>query len=145
MESAARCVLRCRGRRPEHLDRALTRPRHRPDGPHARRCCGAQADQRGARHDRRGHQHEWGEAMIYARVCASSVLSAGVLSVVYLNAAAQKPQSPPASFESLNVCERIPGESVAGAVSGHLLDVKPVNIKGFAPARCIYGIDVEKK
>jgi hypothetical protein len=56
-----------------------------------------------------------------------------------------KPPAPPASFESVNVCERLPSEAVAGAVGGRALDAKPVNIKGFAPARCVYGIEIDKK
>jgi len=54
--------------------------------------------------------------------------------------AAARAQEP--GFETTNVCQRVPGEDVATAVKGTLLDVRPVNIAGFAAARCVYGIDV---
>ncbi len=40
VEPAARDLLRCRCRRPEHLDRAVAGSRHRPHGPYARATCG---------------------------------------------------------------------------------------------------------
>jgi hypothetical protein len=46
------------------------------------------------------------------------------------------------SFEKVNICTRVPGEAVAAAVSGKLLETRPVNIKDFAAARCIYGIEI---
>lgn len=49
---------------------------------------------------------------------------------------------PPASFESVNVCERVTGEAVAKAVGGQLLEARPVNVKGFASARCVYRVTV---
>lgn len=58
---------------------------------------------------------------------------------------AQKPKAPPQaaeSFATINVCERVPGEEVATAVKGKLIDVRPVNIAGFEAARCVYGIDL---
>jgi hypothetical protein len=53
------------------------------------------------------------------------------------------PPPPPKSFESVNVCERIPGSELAGAVGGRLLETRPVNIKDFAPARCVYTIEIK--
>jgi hypothetical protein len=52
-------------------------------------------------------------------------------------------QPGPASFERVNVCERVPGEAVATAVSGKLIDVRPVNTSGMTAARCVYGITIE--
>jgi hypothetical protein len=52
-------------------------------------------------------------------------------------------QADPASFERVNVCERVPGEAVATAVSGTLIDVRPVNTAGMTAARCVYGITIE--
>jgi hypothetical protein len=57
-------------------------------------------------------------------------------------AARDQTPGPPASFESVNVCERITGDALAKAVGGRLLDTRPVNIKNFAPARCIYGVEI---
>jgi hypothetical protein len=42
----------------------------------------------------------------------------------------------------VNVCERVTGDAVAGAVKGRLLDARPVNVKDYASARCIYGVDI---
>jgi hypothetical protein len=57
---------------------------------------------------------------------------------------AQTPAAvPPASFETVNVCERVTGESVAKAVAGKLLDVRPINVKGFVAARCIYRVEID--
>jgi hypothetical protein len=47
------------------------------------------------------------------------------------------------SFESLNVCERVPSAEIAKAVSGRPVDSRPVNVKGLTAARCVYGIDIE--
>lgn len=46
------------------------------------------------------------------------------------------------SYESLNVCEKVPAAELAAALAGRVLDAKPVNIKGFAAARCVYGIEI---
>jgi hypothetical protein len=46
------------------------------------------------------------------------------------------------SYESLNVCERVPIAEIAKALSGRALDAKPVNVKGFVAARCVYGIEI---
>lgn len=50
--------------------------------------------------------------------------------------------APPASFESVNACERVPGEAVAKGLAGRLLETRPINIKDFAPARCIYTVEI---
>jgi hypothetical protein len=47
------------------------------------------------------------------------------------------------SFESLNVCERLPSAEIAKALSGRAVDARPVNVKGLTAARCIYGIEIE--
>jgi hypothetical protein len=47
-----------------------------------------------------------------------------------------------ASFETVNVCQKVPGIAVAASVAGRPLDERPVNIKGFNAARCIYGIEI---
>jgi hypothetical protein len=46
------------------------------------------------------------------------------------------------SFETLNVCERVPPADVAAVVSGRALDGRPVNVKGLTAARCVYGIEI---
>jgi hypothetical protein len=46
------------------------------------------------------------------------------------------------SYESLNVCERVPPAEVAAAVSGRPVDQRPVNPKGLTAARCVYGTEV---
>lgn len=61
-------------------------------------------------------------------------------------ASAQKPSTPAVSangFETTNVCERVTGESVATALKGQLLDVRPVNLMGLPTARCVYGVDID--
>jgi hypothetical protein len=73
------------------------------------------------------------------------ILALLMLCSVAARADFQKPASPagpPDSFESVNVCERVTGDAVAGAVGGRLLDTRPVNVKDFASARCIYGVDI---
>jgi hypothetical protein len=47
------------------------------------------------------------------------------------------------SFESLNVCERVPSAEVAKALSGRPVDARPVNVKGLTAARCVYRIEIE--
>jgi hypothetical protein len=61
-----------------------------------------------------------------------------------ISAVAQKRPAPAvaATFENVNVCERVTGEMVATTVKGTLLDARPVNISGLASARCVYGIDM---
>ena len=46
------------------------------------------------------------------------------------------------SFETVSVCARVPGEAVAAALAGKLLDARPVNVKDFTAARCVYGIEI---
>ena len=46
------------------------------------------------------------------------------------------------SYESLNVCEKVPAAELATALAGRALDAKPVNIKGLVAARCVYGIEI---
>jgi hypothetical protein len=46
------------------------------------------------------------------------------------------------SYESLDACRRIPAAAVAAAVSGRPVDDRPINVKGFDAARCVYGIDI---
>jgi hypothetical protein len=50
---------------------------------------------------------------------------------------------PQKSFESLNVCERVPSAEIAKALSGRPIDARPVNVTGFVAARCVYGIEIE--
>lgn len=79
------------------------------------------------------------------RAIGLSVALATVLGAMSAPARAQKPATAPQatnSFEMTNVCERVPGEEVATAVKGKLLDVRPVNVAGYASARCIYGVDI---
>ena len=40
------------------------------------------------------------------------------------------------------MCERVPSTAVAEAVSGRPVDAKPINSKGLAAARCVYGIEI---
>jgi len=47
------------------------------------------------------------------------------------------------SFESLDVCERVPSAEIAKALSGRPVDARPVNVKGLTAARCVYGIEIE--
>jgi hypothetical protein len=67
-----------------------------------------------------------------------AALGAGV--VLALAAAAGSAQQ--TSYESLNVCEKVPAAELATALAGRVLDAKPVNIKGFVAARCVYGIEI---
>ncbi len=60
-----------------------------------------------------------------------------------IGAMAQTPAAS-ASFEKVNVCERITGDMVATTLKGKLLDVRPVNIAGFASARCLYGVEMSE-
>ena len=55
---------------------------------------------------------------------------------------AQTAATPPASFETVNACERVTGEAVAKALAGKLLDARPVNVKGFVAARCVYRVEI---
>ena len=50
--------------------------------------------------------------------------------------------SPPASFEAVNVCERVSGDAVAKALEATLLEVRPVNVKGLTAARCVYRLQM---
>lgn len=53
------------------------------------------------------------------------------------------PTPPSKGFQTTNVCERVTGESIATALEGQLLDVRPVNLMGLPTARCVYGIDID--
>jgi hypothetical protein len=59
---------------------------------------------------------------------------------------AQKPGTaakPPDSFESVNVCEQIKIDEAAKALGGKPIEARPVNVKDFDAARCVYGIELE--
>jgi hypothetical protein len=49
---------------------------------------------------------------------------------------------PLATFEHVNVCERVPGNELAAAVSGHLLQTRPINHAGLVAARCVYTLQI---
>jgi len=68
---------------------------------------------------------------------ARAVLGAAVVLAAATTASPQE-----RSYEALNVCERVPLAELAKALSGRALDAKPVNIKGFVAARCVYGIEI---
>jgi hypothetical protein len=51
--------------------------------------------------------------------------------------------APQTSFESVNVCERVPIDEVAAAVAGRALESRPINSKGLAAARCVYGLEID--
>ncbi len=53
------------------------------------------------------------------------------------------PAAQPTSFESVNVCERVPIDEVAAAVAGRALESRPINSKGLAAARCVYGLEID--
>ena len=64
---------------------------------------------------------------------------AGTVIALSLPAAAGAQQT---SYESLNVCQRVPSAAIASAVSGRPVDERPVNVKGLTAARCVYGIEI---
>jgi hypothetical protein len=68
------------------------------------------------------------------------MLRAMMAAVLLAGAAAAAPQT---SFESVNVCERVPIDEVAAAVAGRALEARPINSKGLASARCIYGLEID--
>jgi hypothetical protein len=68
--------------------------------------------------------------------CVSAAMLVLVL-ISGLPAAGQQP-----SFGSLNVCERVPIADVAAAVAGRALESRPVDSKGMAAARCVYGLEI---
>jgi len=51
--------------------------------------------------------------------------------------------APQSSFESVDVCERVPIDEVAAAVAGRALESRPINAKGLAAARCVYGLEID--
>ena len=69
----------------------------------------------------------------------SIALATGTAMVLGLPVASAAQQ---ASYEALNVCQRVPSAAVAAAVSGRPLEERPVNIKGFSAARCVYFIEI---
>jgi hypothetical protein len=46
------------------------------------------------------------------------------------------------SYETLNVCQRVPSTAIAAAVSGRQVDERPINRKGLTAARCVYGVEI---
>ena len=56
----------------------------------------------------------------------------------------QKPDTakPLDTFESVNVCDRVPVAEAAKALGGRAIEARPVNVKGFTAARCVYGIEI---
>jgi hypothetical protein len=68
------------------------------------------------------------------------MLRAMTAAVLLAGAAAAAPQT---SFESVNVCERVPIDAVAAAVAGRALESRPINSKGLAAAGCIYGLEID--
>lgn len=66
-------------------------------------------------------------------------LAAACATAMHASAVARAQQT---SYESLNVCDRVPAASVAAAVSGRPIEQRPVNVKGFTAARCVYGIEI---
>jgi hypothetical protein len=65
----------------------------------------------------------------------------GMMAAVLL--AGVVPATQPTSFESINVCERVPLDEVAAAVAGRALESRPINSKGLAAARCVYGLEID--
>ncbi|HQZ37710.1 MAG TPA: hypothetical protein PLH72_01630 [Vicinamibacterales bacterium] len=47
------------------------------------------------------------------------------------------------SFESVDVCQKVPGATLAAAVGGRLVDQRSINVKGLDAARCVYGIEID--
>jgi hypothetical protein len=77
------------------------------------------------------------------RIGALSVAVAlGAPTVLLASTSQQRSAGPPATFESFNVCESVTGEALAKIVGGRPIDARPVNIKGFAHARCVYGVEI---
>lgn len=64
----------------------------------------------------------------------------GAIALAIGAAAAARAQQ--TSFETLNVCGRIPATAVAVAISGRVVDERPINPKGLTAARCVYGIEL---
>jgi hypothetical protein len=60
------------------------------------------------------------------------------------SAVASAQPKPPSSFETVNVCERVPGADVAKALGGRLVETRPVNVKGAVFARCVYSVEIDK-
>jgi hypothetical protein len=79
---------------------------------------------------------------IVKTLCAGAALLAFGLSAPAVGFADDAQAGPPASFESVNVCESVAGETLAKTVGGRLLDVRAVNVKNFPSARCLYGIEI---
>lgn len=77
------------------------------------------------------------------RIRASAVVAAATVLGLSAPARGQQSQGPSATFESVNVCERVSGELVAKAVSGRAIDARPVNLKNVTWARCVYGTEID--
>ena len=68
------------------------------------------------------------------------MLGAMIAAVLLGGVVAAEPQP---SFEAVNVCERVPIDQVAAAVAGRALESRPINSKGMAAARCVYGLEID--
>ena len=68
-----------------------------------------------------------------------TLVAAGVAMLLGFSLAGAAQQS---SYESLNVCQRVPSTAIAAAVSGRQIDERPINSKGLSAARCVYGIEI---
>ncbi len=66
----------------------------------------------------------------------------GTTCLLLLTPAVARSQGGAVTFEHVNVCQRVSGESVARAVAGRLVDARPVNVKDFASARCVYAVEI---
>jgi hypothetical protein len=67
------------------------------------------------------------------------------LCVVTQAGGVQKPEAtakPLETFEDVNVCTRVPVDEAAKALGGRALEARPINVKGFVAARCVYGIEI---
>jgi hypothetical protein len=79
---------------------------------------------------------------IVQTMCAGAAFLAFGLSTDAVGFESRAQTGPPASFESVNVCESVAGETLAKSVSGRLLDARAVNVKNFQSARCLYGVEI---
>jgi hypothetical protein len=75
-------------------------------------------------------------------MCAGAAFLAFGLSTAAVGLESGAQAGPPASFESVNVCESVAGEALAKTVGGRLLDSRAVNVKNFESARCLYGVEI---
>ena len=69
-----------------------------------------------------------------------TVMAAAGISMLLGSPAASPAQQ--ASYETLNVCQHVPSAMVAAAVSGRAVEERPVNVKGFTAARCVYVVEI---